>query len=299
MLKAPEHQVGGHHAKAGQLGPLTDDSGKFYKPLQGDERGSNEVSFYTSFYSNTKVPKCITRFFPKFYGTQLVEASDGSGVKPHLVLEDLTFGMVNPSIMDVKIGSRTWHPQSPENYFKKCFDKDKATTSLSLGFRFSGMQIFDTKESGSWKPKRAMVQTLSANEVSLVLKKFVSSNASEPLNSNDDCAFASAVYGGPNGVLSQLIELKSWFENQTVYHFYSCSILVMFEKERAVNGENLSPVIKLIDFAHVYEGNGVIDHNFLGGLCSLIKFVSDIVTAADDFLDDARSLKALDNGACA
>ena len=36
-------------------------------------------------------------------------------------------------------------------------------------------------------------------------------------------------------------------------------------------------MVKLVDFAHVAEGNGVIDHNFLGGLCSLIKFISDIV----------------------
>ncbi|KAL0316550.1 UNVERIFIED_CONTAM: Inositol polyphosphate multikinase beta [Sesamum radiatum] len=77
MLKVPAHQVAGHRADCGKLGPRVDDSGRFYKPLQGDERGAREVAFYTSFSSDTKVPDHISRFFPKFYGTQLVEASDG------------------------------------------------------------------------------------------------------------------------------------------------------------------------------------------------------------------------------
>ncbi|KAL8497554.1 hypothetical protein ACS0TY_021041 [Phlomoides rotata] len=98
------------YAGEGRLGTITDDSGGFYMPLQGDEGGTNEVSFYTSFSSNTKVSGHITRFFPKFDGTQLMEASDGSCMKPHLILQDITFQRANPSVMDIKIGSRTWPP---------------------------------------------------------------------------------------------------------------------------------------------------------------------------------------------
>ncbi|KAI3455194.1 hypothetical protein Pfo_011857 [Paulownia fortunei] len=287
MLKVPDHQVAGHKAGGGKLGPLIDDSGRFYKPLQGDERGSNEVAFYTSFSSNTKVPDHICRFFPKFYGTQLVEASDGSGMQPHLVLQDLTFGRVNPSVMDIKIGSRTWAPQAPEDYIQKCLKKDRESSSLTLGFRLSGLQIFESRESGFWKPeKRSRVQSLSADEVRLFLKKFVSSNTSGVLDSKPDCAFASIVYGGSTGILSQLLELKAWFEDQTIYHFYSCSILMTFEKELASNGKSPRSEIKLVDFAHVFEGRGIIDHNFLGGLCSLIKFISEILTTPEDCAND-------------
>ena len=45
-----------------------------------------------------------------------------------------------------------------------------------------------------------------------------------------------------------------------------------------------------MDFAHVEEGNGVIDHNFLGGLCSLIKFISEVLT------DPAEGAKKKENG---
>ncbi|KAF4354917.1 hypothetical protein F8388_013866 [Cannabis sativa] len=136
MFQIPDHQVAGHKASKGIIGPLIDNSGRFYKPLQSNNRGSKEESFYKKFSSNTEIPNHIRKFFPTYYGTQHIEASDGSGQHPHLVLED------------IKI-----------------------------------------------KP-----------------------------NEDRSCV-----------------------------------------------------TIKLIDFAHVVDGQGVIDHNFLGGLCSLIKFVSEIL----------------------
>ncbi|KAJ6358583.1 hypothetical protein OIU76_000322 [Salix suchowensis] len=205
MLKVPDHQVAGHQAGHGHPGPLIDDSGRFYKPLQDDDRGAIEAAFYTSFSSNTRVPDHIRRFFPVFYGTKLLEASDGSGQWPHLVLEDVVSGLSHPSVMDVKIGSRTW---------------------------ISGLQLYESEESGLWKPDRKLVQHLSADEVRVVLKKFVSSNSPIDPNLNPDCSFASSVYGGSSGILAQLLELKSWFEDQTIYHLNSCSVLMVYDKKK-------------------------------------------------------------------
>ena len=63
-LKVPEHQVAGHQAINGKLGPLIGESGRFYKPLQKNERGSNEVAFYEKFSSDARVPDHIRKFFP-------------------------------------------------------------------------------------------------------------------------------------------------------------------------------------------------------------------------------------------
>ena len=279
MLKIPDHQVAGHQARDGKLGPLIDDSGRFYKPLQGDERGSKEVAFYTSFSSNTRIPDHIRRFFPVFHGTQLLEASDGSGLHPHLVLQDVVSGCHNPSIMDVKIGSRTWYLQASEDYIQRALKKDRETMSLSLGFRISGLQIYGRKESGFWRPEKNRIQGFTVDDTRLVLRKFVSSNPPTDSDSEPDCSFASAVYGGSMGILAQLLELKAWFEDQTIFHFFSCSILVVYEKEAILKGMSSGAKIKLIDFSHVLEGKGVIDHNFLGGLCSLIKMISEILTS--------------------
>ncbi|KAI6674582.1 hypothetical protein NL676_002488 [Syzygium grande] len=275
MLKVPDHQVAGHRADCGMLGPLVDDSGRFYKPLQSDQRGATEVAFYESFSSNTEIPGHIREFFPVFHGTQIIEASDGSGPQPHLVLEDLVAGRVNPSVMDIKMGSRTWYPEASEKYIQKCLEKDRDSTSVSLGFRISGLKVYQNSEAGFWQPDKKVVYSFNADGVRSALRKFVSSNLSVGSNADPDCSYASTVYGHSGGILAQLLQLKQWFEVQTNHHFYSCSILFFYDRESALDG-CADPKVKLVDFAHVVDGRGVIDHNFLGGLCSLIKFIRDI-----------------------
>ncbi|PWA97273.1 Inositol polyphosphate kinase [Artemisia annua] len=276
MLKIPDHQVAGHEAGAGKLGPLVDDSGRFYKPLQSGKRGAEEAAFYESFSSNTKVPEHIRKYFPTYYGTKVMKASTGVE-HPHIVLQDLASTRVNPSIMDIKIGSRTWGPEASDAYIAKCLERDRESTSVTLGFRLSGLQVFINNESGFYKPNRDFIHKIGPDDVRVILRKFVSSNPSEKLDTAPDCSLASSVYGGTNGILAQLLELKAWFEDQTIYHFNACSVLFMFEKGLVLNGASSNAEVKLIDFAHVTEGKGVIDHNFLGGLCSLIKFISDIL----------------------
>ncbi|GAB2294295.1 inositol polyphosphate multikinase, variant 2 [Dionaea muscipula] len=275
MLKVPDHQVAGHRAVNGQLGPLIDESGRFYKPLQNDGRGSKEVEFYELFSLDTRIPSCIKRFFPSFYGMQLIEASDGSGLHPHLILEDIVSNYGKPSIMDIKIGSRTWYPEASEDYIQKCLKKDRESTSVSLGFRISGLQVYQGPESGFWKPDKKRIKRFSIDDARLALRNFVSSQVVVEADGQPDHAFASCIYGGSCGILEQLLELKSWFEDQELHHFNSCSILLVYDKELALEGHDSGAAVRLIDFAHVVPGNGVIDHNFLGGLCSLVKFISE------------------------
>ncbi|KAK1436760.1 hypothetical protein QVD17_02542 [Tagetes erecta] len=281
MLKIPSHQVAGHHASNGTRGPLIDDSGLFYKPLQGGERGSAEVTFYQEFTANTKIPDHIRKFFPIYYGTKLMNASDGSE-HMHLVLQDLTLNRENPTIMDIKIGSRTWGPDASDEYIAKCLKRDRETSSARLGFRISGLQVYINEEVGFYKPHRDLVLKSCVDDVRLLFTKFVSSAPFEGSDQGPDGGLASKVYAGANGILAQLLELKAWFEDQTIYHFCACSLLIMFEKGLALEGGSPNAQVKIIDFAHVQEGRGVIDHNFLGGLCSLIKFISKVIEDHDD-----------------
>ncbi|KAK9130886.1 hypothetical protein Sjap_011373 [Stephania japonica] len=216
MLKVPDHQVAGHQARDGMLGPLVDDLGHFYKPLQDDERGSIELAFYTSLSHDNRIPYDIRRFFPIFYGTQLVEASNGT-----------------------------------EDYIQKCLKKDKETTSLTLGFRISGLQAYENGESGFWKPKKKQIQGFNVEDMKLALKKFVSSN---PLSCEEpDCSLATNTYSGFDSILAQLEKLKEWFEDQTIFHFYSCSVLMIYEKDTTTTSRSAAQ-IKLVDFAHVLKG---------------------------------------------
>lgn len=285
QLKVPEHQVAGHIAKDGKPGPLVDDKGRFFKPLQGDSRGEIEVKFYESFSTNTEVSDHIRKFFPVYHGTQAVEGSDGALM---MVLENLLSDYSKPSVMDVKMGSRTWYPDASEEYIQRCLRKDMGTTTVSSGFRISGFEVYDHKELSFWKPDRKLLRGLDVDGAKLALRKFVSSNTLSDMGSKPDSAFVSSVYGGANGILTQLLELKTWFENQTLYHFNSCSILMVYENESILKGGDdvdARPQVKLVDFAHVLDGNGVIDHNFLGGLCSFINVIRDILQNPDESAD--------------
>ncbi|KAH9317740.1 hypothetical protein KI387_019509, partial [Taxus chinensis] len=125
----------------------------------------------------------------------------------HAVIEDLTYRFHHPSVIDIKMGSRTWYPGATEEYIKKCLDKDKETTSALLGFRISGMQVYDTTTKTTWKADKKWCKVLNAEGARLALKRFVSTN---PFSETDpDGLLASLIYGGPECVLSQLIELKA------------------------------------------------------------------------------------------
>lgn len=274
-LRPPEHQVAGHRASASKLGPVVDGSGLFYKPLQAGDRGEHEVAFYEAFSAHAAVPPRIRdAFFPRFHGTRLLPTQARPGEPhPHLVLDDLLAGLEAPSVADIKIGAITWPPSSPEPYVAKCLAKDRETTSVLLGFRVSGVRVVGPG-GGVWRTERPEVKALDTAGVRRVLRRYVSSVSGKGV----DCALA-AVYGGEGGVLSQLRELKAWFEEQTLFHFYSASILLGYDANAVLaTGAGGGVRVKLVDFAHVAEGDGVIDHNFLGGLCSLIKFISEIVS---------------------
>ncbi|CAM0955629.1 unnamed protein product [Alopecurus aequalis] len=280
-LRPPEHQVAGHRAAPNKLGPLVDGTGLFYKPLQALDRGEQELAFYTAFSVDPAVPPRIRDFFPRFHGTRLLPTAASPGEShPHIVLDDLLEGLASPSVTDIKIGACTWPPRAPEPYVAKCLAKDRETTSILLGFRVSGVRVSDAG-GAVWRPDRSELKGTDIPGVRRMLRRFVSSVGGDGM----DCALAAAVYGGEGGVLAQLHELKSWFEVQTLFHFYSASILLCYDADAvtAAGGAGGGGVrVKLVDFAHVVKSEGVIDHNFLGGLCSLIKFITDIIDETSD-----------------
>uniref|UniRef100_A0A0E0K0H6 Inositol polyphosphate multikinase n=1 Tax=Oryza punctata TaxID=4537 RepID=A0A0E0K0H6_ORYPU len=284
-LRPPEHQVAGHRASTDKLGPLVDGEGLFYKPLQAGERGEHEAAFYAAFSAHPAVPPSVRdAFFPRFHGTRLLPtpASPAGAPYPHIVLDDLLAGLPSPCVADVKIGACTWPPRSPDPYVAKCLAKDRETTSALLGFRVSGVRVVDAQGGAVWRPDRSELKAMDTAGVRRVLRRYVSTCDGDGDGDGLDCALAAAVYGGEGGVLAQLRELKAWFEEQTLYHFYSASILFGYDANAAAaasapGGGGGGVRVKLVDFAHVDEGEGVIDHNFLGGLCSLIKFIGDIV----------------------
>ena len=70
------------------------------------------------------------------------------------------------------------------------------------------------------------------------------------------------------------------FAKQCKYHFYSTSLLFVYEGDILLEDEKgrdvsacalISPKSWMIDFAHVVYGNGFVDNNFIEGLDSVIE----------------------------
>lgn len=63
-------------------------------------------------------------------------------------------------------------------------------------------------------------------------------------------------------------------EVQTTYHFFSASVLIMYEGEPSAP-QTVS--VRLVDFAHVLYDKGTIDENSLNGLKAFMQRLTDII----------------------
>ena len=66
-----------------------------------------------------------------------------------LELEDVAKRYRHPSIIDIKLGFRTWYPTADQRYIDKCKAKDASTTQAALGFKICGMQVIADPKIGS------------------------------------------------------------------------------------------------------------------------------------------------------
>lgn len=64
-----------------------------------------------------------------------------AGVADCIVLEDLTFGMSQPCIMDMKIGRRLYDDDALPDKAARMMRKSASSTSGAVGFRISGMRV--------------------------------------------------------------------------------------------------------------------------------------------------------------
>eukprot|EP00210_Caulerpa_lentillifera_P006436 g6148.t1 len=275
-LKPCKYQVAGHLPENGKRGSLVDEHGRFYKPLQPGPRGTNELNFYGKVFSEEFLEVNdedeeewsrrveLRRFVPTFYGCiSLATTAD----RPHLILQDVVYGYSKPCVMDVKIGYRTWYSSADERYNQRAKKKDSLTTQATIGFKICGWQVYDKIKRKFHRVSKSKCKTMSENQVHEALKKFAD---------NKSGIGAMEVYSSCNGAISQLRELRNWFQNQGMFKFYSSSVLVTYDGD-AECVEDLNVQIKLVDFAHTYPTEGTKDRNFQDGLISFMQWLEEVV----------------------
>ena len=88
-------------------------------------------------------------------------------------------------------------------------------------------------------------------------------------------------------------EIKNWFEKQTTYHFYSSSLIVIYEAnlEDILNNnhpsndqQNLVRIV-MADFAHVFPARDQLDTNYLFGINRLIDHLKLLLNPSYEFKD--------------
>jgi inositol-polyphosphate multikinase len=123
------------------------------KPVEKEQHGKREIDFYRRVTSSDD-PVCLElkSLIPEFYGTELL-TWNGSSIFPvysktkcnvhilevnYIVLSNVTHGMTQPCVMDIKIGRQTWDPEATEAKKQKemvCLSKDPMDKNLRNFFR--------------------------------------------------------------------------------------------------------------------------------------------------------------------
>jgi 1D-myo-inositol-tetrakisphosphate 5-kinase/inositol-polyphosphate multikinase len=320
MFQPFDHQIAGHRSKE----RLWKYDGKYViKPMNKKQLYDRELNFYRTLSS--VFPSCENlSFFPSFFGTTDESHSSTMGPLqdvPGMILEDVTFSFEHPCLIDIKIGQQTFEPTA--SLIKINNELLKYPYQEILGFRISGMKVwnkrlrkyyfFDKHFGRSLVPPECTRSGLTGHTSESGKKSVVSALALFFYRSLEDNGCVSsdltaANCGSKHGVfcvdlLQHIIEklqaLLQWMKSQTFFKFYSSSVLIVYDSDKAEEhsrwfrsergfSENDEKYcrMKMIDFAHAVENLCVnddlvperdFDLGYIYGLTNLIAVLQDVL----------------------
>ncbi|KAH9260862.1 hypothetical protein BASA81_001329 [Batrachochytrium salamandrivorans] len=265
--------VGGHAKKNKGLPLLFLEDGYLLKPLQDQEeeasptaavgkrnRGQVEAAFYAKVWASDHPLKQV---MPHFYGVE--EMEDGL---QYLCLEDLTFAMDMPCVLDLKMGRRSYaDTASPEKVAK---ERAKYPPQEAVGFRFAGMRGYVSGE--LVESTREWCFSLQADDIPDALERFFFDGKQIRRNLI-------------RSVVAQVQDIVHCLDRHATWRMYGASLLICYDAAAVAtvgrDGGGGEDVVKckLIDFANVYEiqDEGGKDYGFLHGLYFLLSALNIIL----------------------
>eukprot|EP00696_Hemimastix_kukwesjijk_P016991 gnl/Hemi2/5551_TR1910_c0_g1_i1.p1 gnl/Hemi2/5551_TR1910_c0_g1~~gnl/Hemi2/5551_TR1910_c0_g1_i1.p1 ORF type:complete len:274 (-),score=60.58 gnl/Hemi2/5551_TR1910_c0_g1_i1:202-1023(-) len=258
-----QNQVAGHKAQGGKRGFLQRD-GKIYKLLQDDGRGQQEVEFYMNQLSpddEMYEKNIISRAFG------LAQAMDPTAneMGSYLVLEDLTAGYQHPSMLDIKIGTRTCD-EVREAQKPSARDRDLTSTSWEIGYRVCGFKVWRTDSNSLKTYGRDYVRSLTTQTMKdRMIREFF-------LHTDTELRWDVLPL-----VRAEVSRILDWLKAQTRFRFFASSLFIIYEGDLSCAPR---VTVRLIDFAHWRSaadynnepdsGNITGVTNFLHGLDAVI-----------------------------
>ncbi|XP_014237962.1 uncharacterized protein LOC106659782 isoform X1 [Trichogramma pretiosum] len=216
-----ESQVSGHKfdLDKNRIGMLKDTNGRVFKPIDKPALGEREIAFYENLkVSGNPTDGELKRFAPAYYGTKEMKVLDKT-VK-FIELEDVTDGMAEPCVMDVKIGRRTWDGlASPEK--RAAEDRKYAATKEAYGFCIPGFQVYKLPTGELQKYDKDYGKKLNEDSLVEALEIF--------LNGNKDRGPCRDLVLRLVSILWKILAL---FRDQRRYRFYSSSLLLVYDAKR-------------------------------------------------------------------
>lgn len=145
------HQVAGHTFQIGtdEMGMLkSDDDGSVLKPGGSPMCAAREIKFYEQLLTTTDPSLLpLKDFTAEYRGTQTLTV--GNKTINFIKLRDVTHGMLEPCVIDIKMGRRTWDPLASEQK-REAEDSRYVDCKTTVGFCIPGFQTYHL-QSGNYK----------------------------------------------------------------------------------------------------------------------------------------------------
>ncbi|XP_077999083.1 inositol polyphosphate multikinase-like [Glandiceps talaboti] len=237
-----EHQVAGHihgqgKTKAGMLQYV---DGTILKAMQRPPRGLRELDFYENVFRDDQEDSqflSLQQFLPRFLGTFRAPDSEIT----YLKLDDITQRFSKPCILDVKMGRQVYEKGASKE--KAELARKKYPPLEKVGFQLLGMRIYHPSIDEYVFYDKTYGRSLDEDQVIEGLARYL--NSDEDLRTDVIPTF-----------IQKLEEIQRWFEQQTRVHFFSSSLLLVYEGDVPESSDDESET-------HTEYGSNVVSYSEL------------------------------------
>lgn len=213
----------------------------------------------------------------------------GTTPDSHILLDNITANFSKPCVLDIKLGTKTFEPDAPEE--KKSYELKKYPPQSEFGFRLTAMRIYDpaNEKSGvmgyAYYPKQYGRSLESRDSIKQALLLFLGgADLPKEVRANRSSAIQR--------ILSRLKMIKKWFRDNKSFSFCGSSILIVYEGDTVPNAENGIELdmaqAKMIDFGRVRR-NPQGDAGYLRGVTQLIRILEEILK--ESFLETSKYIR--------
>ncbi|XP_071961651.1 inositol hexakisphosphate kinase 1-like [Antedon mediterranea] len=224
---------------------------------QNHQRGGGEGNLFSQKLHRQQIAKMHNR-------------SEQCSYEKFILLENVVFKFVTPSILDLKMGVQTYLGDEPEEKRLSHIRKAETSTSAKLGVRICGMKVYraDSRSYMFWD--KYYGRKLTEEGFRNAIMQFL-------FNGYQIQVDVIPV------ILDKLRDLKTALENQNTYRFYSSSLLLMYNAQNDATSSLADEVdVRMIDFEKTTHGQMGLcihegpDQGFIYGLNNLIDTFRDM-----------------------